>query len=89
MYIEHSRRHVVSFAGVLLRDQRLDLDGRDRRGGGGAGGWHLQVLPLPRQVRQDGRPQGQGEDCKCLLFLHLEDDFQSQQLFILKIGKLT
>merc|ERR1711974_146095 len=41
----------------------VDPDWCNRRGGGGAGGWHLQVVTIPRSLRQDGRPQGEGEDC--------------------------
>ena len=35
---------------------------RDRRGGGEAGGRQLQVLAVPRALRQAGRDPEQGED---------------------------
>ena len=66
---------LVSSSGVLLRDQWVNLDWRNRRGGGGAGGWQLQVLPLPRPLRQDGGPQGEGEDCEYST-AHIDDSFK-------------
>ena len=54
----------IFLPGVLLWNQRSDAHRCHRRSCRRAGGWKLQIIPLPCSLRQDGSHQGEGEDCE-------------------------
>ena len=68
LYLVTRQAYYLDFSGFLLGNKCSHADWCNWRNSCPAGRWQLQVLPLPRQVWQTGRPQGQGEDCKDFLW---------------------